>query len=88
MPYDALCRAVPEFPAALDDLTALHDDAAIWPLLRRLLEAPAPSGGANLPGGVGEVIGALASELVLARTDSELAKRATPRCARRTAPQR
>jgi len=65
MPYDALCRAVPDLPAALDDLAALHDDEAIWPLLRRLLEAPAPSGGANLPGGVGEVIGALASELGL-----------------------
>lgn len=65
MPYDTLRRAVPELPAALDELFALRDDNALWPLLSRLLDAHAPSGGANLPGGVGEVIGALANELGL-----------------------
>lgn len=65
MPYDALRRAAPELPAALDDLPALDGDDALWPLLRRVLDAPAPSGGAGLPGGVCEVIGALAGEVGL-----------------------
>lgn len=65
MPYDALRRAVPNLPAALEDFSALRDDDALWPLLRRLLDAHAPSGGANLPGAVGGVIGALADELGL-----------------------
>lgn len=65
MPYDALRRAVPGLPAALDDLPPLRDDDALWPLLRRLLVANAPSGGAALPGGIGEEIGALADELGL-----------------------
>ncbi len=65
MPYDALLHIVPGFPAALGDLPALRSDEAAWPLLRRLLEAHAPSGGANLPGAIGGVIGTLAGELGL-----------------------
>lgn len=65
MPFDALTRTVPALARALADLPPLQADDVVWPLLRRLLAAPAPSGGANLPGAVGEVIGALASELGL-----------------------
>src|SRR5690606_20328483 len=65
MPYELLRRAVPGLPAALENLSALQSDDALWPLLCRLLDAHAPSGGANLPGGVGEEIGALADALGL-----------------------
>lgn len=65
MIYDALLRAVPDLPAALDGVPGLASDDALWPLLDRLLRAHAPSGGANLPGAVGGVIGALAADLNL-----------------------
>lgn len=65
MPFDALTQAVPALDRALASLPPLQADGAVWPLLRRLLAAPAPSGGANLPGAVGEVIGTLVSELGL-----------------------
>jgi len=65
MPYVALLHAVPNLSAALADLPALRSDEAAWPLLLRLLDAHAPSGGANLPGAIGSVIGVLAGELGL-----------------------
>lgn len=65
MPRDAIDRTAPALRPALEGLPALHDLDALWAPLRRLLAAPAPSGGAALPGGVGDVIAALAGELGL-----------------------
>jgi putative aminopeptidase FrvX len=43
----------------------LNDHDALWPVLRRLLEAHAPSAGANLPGAIGDVITEIGRELDL-----------------------
>ncbi|NLX08828.1 MAG: hypothetical protein GXY36_04170 [Chloroflexi bacterium] len=64
-PFDLLTDALPALRERLDRLRALHDPAALWPLLERLLLAHAPSGGANLPGAIGDEIGALAGSLGL-----------------------
>ncbi len=60
-----LRRTLPGIAAALEAQPALLDRDLLWAMLRRVLAAPAPSTGANLPGGVGDVIAALAGELGL-----------------------
>lgn len=62
---EAIRRALPGLEAALDGLRWLHDDDALWQALRRLLLAPAPSGGAALPGGILDEITSLTGELEL-----------------------
>lgn len=62
---DDIRRALPGLETALDGLRWLHDDDALWQALRRLLLAPAPSGGAALPGGILDEITTLTGELGL-----------------------
>ena len=62
---DMLNKALPALPDSLNRLPALNDLETIWDMLRRLLAAHAPSGGANLLGGVGDDIAVLADSLGL-----------------------
>ena len=48
MPVDTINKALPALPDSLNRLPALNNLEAIWDMLRRLLAAHAPSGGANL----------------------------------------
>ncbi len=59
-------RAMPALRQALETLPPLRDMDALWPMLERLLNAHAPSGGAALPGAIGDTIAAQAAELGLA----------------------
>lgn len=61
---DNLYAALPGLPAALVD-HPLSSEQAAWPALQRLQRAHAPSGGAGLPGAIGETIVRLAGELDL-----------------------
>jgi putative aminopeptidase FrvX len=65
MPVDSLNKALPALPDGLNRLPALNDLETIWDMLRRLLAAHAPTGGANLLGGVGDDIAVLADSLGL-----------------------
>lgn len=65
MPVTLLHQALPALFARLAEMPALREAEALWPLLERLLVAHAPSGGAALPGGIGDDIGTLASDLGL-----------------------
>ena len=65
MPVEILNKALPALQDSLNRLPALNDLESIWELLRRLLSAHAPSGGANLLGGVGDDIAVLADNLGL-----------------------
>jgi hypothetical protein len=65
MPFKTLHEALPALQNSLDDLPALHDSEQVWDMLRRLLVAHAPSGGANLLGGIGDEITVLADALGL-----------------------
>ena len=65
MPYHAIATAMPGLEEGLKQLPALADPDRLWDMLRRLLAAHAPSGGANLPGAIGDEIAALAGELGL-----------------------
>jgi len=65
MPLHAIATALPALHEGLNRLPALADPDRLWAMLRRLLAAHAPSGGANLPGGIGGEIAALAGELGL-----------------------
>ena len=60
-----LSRALPALAEGLSRLPAVSESEPLWALLARLLEAHAPSGGANLPGAVGGEITLLAAELAL-----------------------
>ena len=66
MIIERIDRTVPALRDALRTLPPLQDMDALWPLLERLLNAHAPSGGAALPNGIGAVIAAEAGELGLA----------------------
>ena len=59
-------QVAPALGQTLRTLAPVHDADALWPLLERLLTAHAPSGGAALAGGIGDVIATLADELGLA----------------------
>jgi putative aminopeptidase FrvX len=65
MPVSALTDALPELHNALADQPAVNYLDPLWEMLRRLLLAHAPSGGANLLGGIGDDIAVLADELGL-----------------------
>lgn len=65
MPLDRITQAVPALQDRLNQLPAVAQIAPLWALLERLLVAHAPSGGANLPGAIGEEIARLAVELDL-----------------------
>lgn len=64
-PFDTLTHSLPQLSAQLEHLPPVATSEALWPMLQRLLTAHAPSSGANLPGGIGDVIAALAQELGL-----------------------
>jgi len=61
MPYEILNRILPGLSDALKQQTKPD----VWAMLKRLLEANAPSGGANLLGGIGDDIAVLADQLGL-----------------------
>jgi putative aminopeptidase FrvX len=65
MSIEILNNALPALPERLKQLPALNDPEPLWDMLRRLLAAHAPSGGANLLGGVGDDIAVLADSLGL-----------------------
>jgi putative aminopeptidase FrvX len=65
MPLQALDNTLPALLTGLSDHPALTGSGTLWPMLRRLLVAHAPSGGANLLGGIGDDIAVLADELGL-----------------------
>jgi len=60
-----LYESAPGLEAALKNHTLLAEEATIWPLLRRFLLAHAPSGGAALPGAIGDTLAAVANDLEL-----------------------
>jgi putative aminopeptidase FrvX len=64
MLFDVLNDAVP-IQEALVDLPAVNFSDPLWEMLKRLLVAHAPSGGANLLGGIGDDIAVLAEEVDL-----------------------
>lgn len=65
MPFETLNRALPLLQTSLTEQPAINDLDALWELLQRLLVAHAPSGGANLLGGIGDDIAFLADNLGL-----------------------
>lgn len=65
MPVEILNKALPALQENLNRHAALNDLETIWDMLRRLLSAHAPTGGANLLGGVGDDIAVLADSLGL-----------------------
>jgi putative aminopeptidase FrvX len=65
MPFQALNRTLPGLSDYLKNLSALNNSEELWQALRRLLLAHAPSGGANLLGGIGDDIAVLADGLGL-----------------------
>ncbi len=65
MPFTLLNTALPGLAQYLNDSPAVNDLDTLWAMLRRLLLAHAPSGGANLPGGIGDDIAVIAEQLGL-----------------------
>jgi putative aminopeptidase FrvX len=65
MPVDILDNALPDLRSRLIEFFTIIDRDALWVMLRRLLLAHAPSGGANLLGGIGDDIAALTDQLDL-----------------------
>jgi len=65
MPFNAVNHAVPVLSDQLTRFFAHTTREVQWRLLERLLLAHAPSGGANLLGGIGDDIASLADELGL-----------------------
>jgi putative aminopeptidase FrvX len=65
MPVEMLNKALPQLRQTLTELPAANDAELVWEMLRRLLLAHAPSGGANLLGGIGDDIAELAEDLGL-----------------------
>ncbi len=65
MPLALLSRALPALTEELSRLPAVNESGPLRAMLARLLEAHAPSGGANLPGAIGGEIALLATELGL-----------------------
>ena len=65
MPLARLSRALPALTGELSRLPAVKESGSLRAMLARLLEAHAPSGGANLPGAIGGEIALLAAELGL-----------------------
>lgn len=65
MPFDSLNRHLPTLQNTLAEFPAVNYLGPLWDLLYRLLVAHAPSGGANLLGGIGDDIALLADGLGL-----------------------
>jgi putative aminopeptidase FrvX len=65
MPLTTLAETLPGLEENLKRLSAVNQADPLWQLLRRLLLAHAPSGGANLLGGIGDDIAVLADGLGL-----------------------
>ncbi|MBN1201871.1 MAG: hypothetical protein JXJ20_08455 [Anaerolineae bacterium] len=65
MPLQVLNNALPGLQRSLNQLEAVNDADALWNLLARLLVAHAPTGGANLLGGIGDDIAIIADGLGL-----------------------
>ncbi len=66
MLLNALQRALPAIPDALQSHPVVNNPAQIWNYLQRLLLAHAPSGGACLPGAIADDIASIAGDLGLA----------------------
>ena len=64
-PIDYLTRALPALQERLAQHPAVNFSEPLWLMLKRLLMANAPSGGANLLGGIGDDIAVLADDLNL-----------------------
>ncbi len=64
-PYKALNNALPQLEEHLTQFEPVNFTGPLWAMLERLLVAHAPSGGANLIGGIGDDIAVLAEELGL-----------------------
>lgn len=62
---DMLSEALPPLREHLAQSEPVNDTGPLWVMLERLLVAHAPSGGANLPGGIGDDIARLAGDLGL-----------------------
>jgi len=67
MPFHAITAAFPALGESLSGLPAVTYTDPLWDMLQRLLVAHAPSGGANLLGGVGDDIVVLADGLGLGK---------------------
>jgi len=65
MPVDVLNQALPGLSESLAKQAAINQAEPLWDLLKRLLTAHAPTGGANLLGGIGDDIAVLADRLGL-----------------------
>ncbi|MBN1680230.1 MAG: hypothetical protein JW966_08050 [Anaerolineae bacterium] len=65
MPLDAIVNALPDLHTRLSQLPPVNFTDPLWTLLNRLLVAHAPSGGANLLGGIGDDISVIADQLDL-----------------------
>ncbi len=62
---NTLSDALPQLRDHLAQSKPVNDAGPLWGMLERLLVAHAPSGGANLPGGIGDDIARLAGDLGL-----------------------
>jgi putative aminopeptidase FrvX len=65
MPVDVLNHALPGLSESLAQQLTVNKPEPLWDLLKRLLTAHAPTGGANLLGGIGDDIAVLADGLGL-----------------------
>lgn len=65
MPIDILNQALPALSESLKQQPAVNEVGPLWEMLKRLLAAHAPAGGANLLGGIGDDIAVLADGLGL-----------------------
>src|SRR5258708_727244 len=65
MSLDAVFQSAPDLVDALNTLSFVADSESLWQALRRLLLAPAPSGGAGLAGAILDDIAAIARSLDL-----------------------
>lgn len=73
MPVDILNQALPALQENLKQQPAVNKTEPLWDMLKRLLAAHAPTGGANLLGGIGDDIAVLSDGLGLRdRTISHL----------------
>jgi|GEM_PF-591566 len=74
MLLNQLWQAIPALQAAFEDQAWGEDREKVWVLLRRLMTAPAPSGGVTLPGAIFDELTDIAAAFGLAdRLDADLA---------------
>lgn len=74
MLLNQLWQAIPALQAAFEDQALVEDREKVWVLLRRLITAPAPSGGVTLPGAIFDELTDIAAAFGLAdRLEADLA---------------